>query len=368
MVPVDRDTGAGAGAGVGRPRGGVRDGVPAPNVPPSPSRPDSPAPPLVLDHLLRLSGPHGVFEHADHARPRLGHGYCVDDNARVLVVLERLGWPPATADLSEHSLSTVLDGLGENGWRNRLSADGTWLDQLGSEDCHGRALWGLGCRLRRRSAEEALVEKLAVGLRRELVAPRAIAYGILGAVEVVDHPVLGGAAEGFVERGVARLPPAGSGAWPWPEDRLTYANARIPEALIAAGSALGEGGLIAGGVALLEWLAAVETEGDRFSFTPVGGRSRSGREGRFDQQPIEAWAMLDACRRAGRVTGDLRWDGRARIAREWFFGRNDNGVWMYDTETGGGCDGLTAGGRNENRGAESTLAALAAVADTRLDP
>jgi hypothetical protein len=330
--------------------------------------PDREPPPLVLDHLDRLTGPHGLYEHADHSTPRTEHGYCVDDNARVMLVLGRLGGELRATDLYRKSRAMVLDGRTAGGWRNRLSADGRWLDELGSEDAHGRALWGLACHLARVPDDEQAAEALSQGFGRVLTFPRSIAYGVLGAAEVVDHPAVAWSAECFLERSAIVLPVHGTGDWKWPEDRLTYANARLPEAQVALGTALGIDRLIVDGLELLEWLVDVEWGGDHFSFTPTGGRGREGTASRYDQQPIEAWAMMDACRLAWLVTGDDAWERRARSARDWFFGSNDNHVWLYDPATGGGCDGLTADGRNENRGAESTLAALAAVADGRRHP
>jgi hypothetical protein len=149
---------------------------------------------------------------------------------------------------------------------------------------------------------------------------------------------------------------------------LTYDNARLPEALLAAGTALSDPSLVATGLRLLEWLVSVETSDEHFSFTPTGGQSvRQPRPG-YDQQPIEAWAMTDGCHRAWTITGDEVWRLRALRATRWLLGSNDAGMVMYDRDTGATCDGLQDGSVNENQGAESTLAGVAALQVTaRID-
>ncbi len=148
--------------------------------------------------------------------------------------------------------------------------------------------------------------------------------------------------------------------WPWPEQRLAYDNARLAEARVAAGVTLEDSTLLDEGLALLDWLAANETLGDHFSFVPVGGRGPGELPPAFDQQPIEAGAMADACAAAFAATGDGYWADLAVRAAEWFLGRNDTGIPLFDAVSGGGCDGLMARGRNENQGAESTLALIGA--------
>jgi hypothetical protein len=150
-------------------------------------------------------------------------------------------------------------------------------------------------------------------------------------------------------------------AWPWPQPRLTYANAAIAEALVAAGAALGIGPVVADGLALLDWLLAVETSGGHLSVTPVGGWGPGETRATFDQQPIEAAALADACARALALTGEPRWASGLERSIRWFLGDNAGGVVLYDRDTGGGFDALTSTGRNTNQGAESTLAMLATM-------
>ena len=196
---------------------------------------------------------------------------------------------------------------------------------------------------------------------------RAMVFAGLGAVEVWDAVPGHDGARALLEdvasfHGRAR----GGSRWPWPEPRLTYANAALPEALIAAGAALGDETTLARGLHLLAWLLDGETGDGHLSVTPVGGRGPSDpRQPRFDQQPIEVAALADACARAYAVTGDQRWADGLRLAATWFLGRNDVGVPLFDPVSGGGCDGLEAGGRNENQGAESTIAVITALQQVR---
>jgi hypothetical protein len=153
--------------------------------------------------------------------------------------------------------------------------------------------------------------------------------------------------------------------WPWPEPRLAYDNARLAEARIAAGVAFARPELLDDGLLLLEWLIGIERTGDHFSFAPTGGFGPGDPRPGFDQQPIEAGAMADACARAFLATGERRYAELAELAANWFFGLNDAGVALYDPITGGCCDGLEHAGRNENQGAESTLALISALQSVR---
>jgi len=156
-----------------------------------------------------------------------------------------------------------------------------------------------------------------------------------------------------------------SPAWPWPEDRLSYANAAIPEAMLAVGTAIDRPQLIADGLILLEWLLERETLNGHLSVTPVGGSGPGDRAGQFDQQPIEVAAMADACSRAYNLTGEQRWADVVQLSMGWFEGDNDSRHVMWDPATGGGFDGLTAVGPNLNQGAESTLAFISTCQQVR---
>jgi hypothetical protein len=153
----------------------------------------------------------------------------------------------------------------------------------------------------------------------------------------------------------------GSASWPWPEARLTYANAVFPEVLMAAGEHLHDARALDDGLALLGWLLDLETSGSHLSVTPVGGWAPGEARPAFDQQPIEVAALADACARAFRLTGDRCWERGVERAASWFLGENDAGTPLYDPVTGGGYDGLHIDGRNANQGAESTLAMIATL-------
>ena len=310
-----------------------------------------------VDHLGRLMGPMGLFEHARYRQPRHAHGYTTDDNSRALVVTAGL---PDAGWIFDRCLRFVMAAASPGLWRNRMTAEGRWSDRDRSEDAHGRAIWGMGATMAGGATSAGLVEAFDMASRVVLVAPRAIAYSVLGAA----HAVVGGqavdAAERIIERYSERCPVPRPGRWRWPEDRLTYANARIPQAMIVAGETMDRAELIADGLDLLEWLVEVEWRDDHFSFTPVRGRGSGERGPVFDQQPIEAWAMADACAVAGEVTHDAKWRERVEAAVEWFWGRNDGSRLLVDSVDGACFDGLQAEGVNRNSGAESTLSALGA--------
>ena len=257
-----------------------------------------------FQHLLEMSDDVGVFEHAELTAPRLEHGYCTDDVARALVALIR---EPAPAPQLERLTAICLAFLeraqcSDGRFRNRLSVEGHWLDAVGSDDTTGRALWAAGTTAasahgfaqRRRAL--ALFE---AGAEFRTSSPRANAFAALGAAALLATAAPPAAAYALLTRaaaGLGRVPP--DPEWPWPEARLAYANAVLAEARIAAGAALDNDPLLAEGLDLLAWLVRIETRGDHFSFTPVGGWAPGDRRPGFDQQPIEAAAMADACARA----------------------------------------------------------------------
>jgi hypothetical protein len=317
-------------------------------------------------HVVAMTDRHGTFEHAELAAPRREHGYCVDDMARILLVTSREPAPsPVSLELARRSLRFLADAQGATGRsRNRRSADGRWHGRRGTEDCWGRSVWALG------SAAAASAGYPADSARsyfdhaaqQRSPWPRAMAFAALGAAAVLDadpravraRALLTDAAEALRDLGSPRTT-----GWVWPEPRLSYANAAVPDALLAAGHALGRYELTERGLELLGWLLDRETVEGHLSVTPVGGAGPEDRGPAFDQQPIEVAAMADACARAAALTGDPRWVAGVRMAGAWFDGDNDAGAVMWDPSTGGGFDGLTADGPNRNQGAESTLALLA---------
>jgi hypothetical protein len=313
-------------------------------------------PVLNWSHLRRLTGPHGLFEHARGRSPDHVHGYTTDDNGRALVVLARAG---AETELLQPYLRYVLAGAHVDGWRNRMTADGIWADRLGSEDAMGRAVWGLGELANSRGIDETTAKALTRGLTFTSSHPRALAYLILGAAAAA----LAGIPEALrsVRSNLDRLPRKAVGNWRWPEPRLNYDNARIPEALIRGGTVVSDQRVVDDGIDLLEWLVEVESGETGFSFTPVGGREPGDSKPQFDQQPLEAWAMSDACQAASLVAHTSYWEERSIDAARWFQGYNDSRLQLYDPSSGAGYDGLGRHHVNLNQGAESTLAALGSV-------
>jgi hypothetical protein len=315
-----------------------------------------------LDHLQRLTGTHGLYEHALYDVPRAAHGYATDDNARALVVLARDLELGVSEIASRPYLDFVTFGVVAGGWHNRMSDSGDWDDRRGSDDAHGRAIWGLGESLARGFDEERVVDVFQAGLLSfDSTYPRSVAYATLGAIAATGAGIFDPLLERFLEKMATRLPDPQPGEWAWPEPRLTYDNARVPEALIQAGSATADTAMVERGLDLLDWLVNAEHGPKGFSFTPVGGRGPDDAKPGFDQQPIEAWGMADACFAAYRADGQPSWRTSCIEAADWFLGKNDIGAEMYDPVTGAGYDGLESDGVNQNRGAESTLAALGAL-------
>jgi hypothetical protein len=329
------------------------------------------APVLVFDHLLRLTDKRGLFEHAQLSDPRPEHGYCVDDVARGLVVVCReSSADPNVRRLERHYLDFVLAAIGPDGTcRNRMDADGGWLDEPGLGDWWGRAVWGLGVAAARAHSETARAPALAAfhaAARQRSTHSRAMAYAALGAAEVLRAVPADRAARAILAAAVRCIGPIGTvRGWPWPEARLRYANGTLVEALIVAGVELGDAVILDRGLILLGFLLRTETRDGQLSVTPVGGRGRNEIGPGFDQQPIEVAALADACASAYRATDDPRWLTGVRLAWRWFLGHNDASTPMFDATTGGGYDGLEAAGHNRNQGAESTLAMLSTAQHAR---
>lgn len=319
-------------------------------------------PVVTFEHLYRLSDDAGLFEHAEFTRPRRRHGYCVDDVARGLLVAAREEQPsPRLRTMSTMYLRFVLDAQAPDGrFRNRRGTDLRWQDEPTVEDCWGRALWGLGTAAARRPdlAELALPAfDRGAGLRSEW--SRAMAFAALGAVEILRVRPEHLAARALLADAVTVIGrPEQRAQWRWPELRLRYANAALPEVLISAGMLLDDAQALEDGLTMLDWLVQVESERGHFSITPVDGWSLGEPRPAFDQQPIELAAIADACAAAFDVTGDPRWADAVQLAAAWFVGANDARVSLVDPISGGGCDGLLSVGRNENQGAESTLAMI----------
>jgi len=319
-------------------------------------------------HLRRLTDTGGLYEHAEGVVPRREHGYCLDDVARALVVVCRDDEAPELDDLREHYLAFVLAAQEPDGrFHNRRLPDLTWSDPASVDDCWGRGLWGLGTAVARAPhLHERALAGFEAGAMLRSPHRRAMAFAALGAAEVLT--VLPGHREAralMTAVAIAVGRPAADKAWPWPESRLSYANAVLPEALLAAGAALDSPSLVAKGLGLLSWLLDRQTRDGHLSVVPAGGRGPGEAGPAFDQQPIEVAALADACARAHLIAGRQPWAEGTELAAAWFLGVNDSGTPMHDPTTGGGFDGLELAGRNENQGAESTLALLSTLQQAR---
>lgn len=325
----------------------------------------------VFDHLDRLTDGRGLFEHARYDAPRPEHGYCVDDVARALVVVCREADQSRQMQrLTRHYLQFTASAVDPDGaCHNRMSTDGQWRDEASLGDWWGRALWGLGFAAVHAPTEALRASALFAfrsAARRRSPHRRSMVFAGLGAAELLLHSPNEIAAQHLVCDAVEAVGADGPAAdWPWPEPRLSYGNGSVVELLLLAGAALRDAPLHARGLRLLDFLLRTETCDGHLSVTPVLGRGPGETGPAFDQQPIEVAALADACARAYEATEDPRWLEAVALAWGWFCGDNDSGTPMFDARTGGGFDGLEAGGHNRNQGAESTLAMLSTAQHAR---
>ena len=337
-------------------------------------------PELKLDHLFRMSDSTGIFQHASFTVPNFSEGYCTDDNSRALVLalmLRRLGHRsgPLDAHLATYMafLNHAFDRRRER-FRNFMGFGRNWLEDVGSEDCHGHALWALGLCVSEAGHDsfQMLAGELferALPVAAGFTSPRAWASTLIGIDEYLRR-LEGDRRAGRIRdiltaRLVQRHADAASGEWPWFEEKVSYANARLPHALLLSGRGLGNETMVELGLSTLRWLVGVQTS-ESGAFRPVGSNGfflRGGERAQFDQQPIEAQVTVSACIAAYHARPDPFWLGEARRAFEWFLGRNDLGLAVYDATTGGCRDGLHMDRLSQNQGAESTLAFLTALAE-----
>jgi glycosyltransferase involved in cell wall biosynthesis len=341
-------------------------------------------PAIKLDHLYRMTDHTGMVEHAVFVVPNYPEGYTTDDNARALIVttlLEDLGFraPAGSADLASRYLAFLwhaFDPITKR-FRNCLSYECLWQEQEGSEDSHGRAIWGLGTVLGKsknaglRGAAGRMFE-LAVPAAVEFKSPRACAFALLGLQEYLDSfpgdRAALTASDALANRLLNSYRSNRSDDWKWFENGLAYSNARLPQALIRAGERAANEEMVAAGLEALDWLVTIQRCEVKGHFVPIGSQgfySKNGEKARFDQQPVEACAVVSACLQAYRATGKGRWRKEAWRAFNWFLGDNDLQIALYDPATGGCRDGLHPDRANENQGAESTLSFLMALLEMR---
>jgi glycosyltransferase involved in cell wall biosynthesis len=338
-------------------------------------------PEMRIDHFLSMCDDTGLLQHAVHSVPDRHHGYCVDDNARALLVA------CAFNHRGERRLPEVMTtrfaAFVQHAWnpdtrrfRNFLSFDRRWLEDRGSEDSHARTLWALGeCSRddanpsRRRWAEALFAEALSTV--KDFRSPRAWAFTLLG----LDAYHAAGPKDAnaihmrklLADRLMFILSLVETKDWTWFEEGLAYDNARLPQALIVTGTSLGVPEYIEAGLKSLRWLMALQTAPEGF-FRPVGNESFGERRRRpraFDQQPLEATATISACAAARRAEGEAPWKAHMMRVFGWFLGDNDLGLPLVDVDTGSCRDGLHPDRPNENRGGESVVCYLLSLAEIR---
>ena len=330
-----------------------------------------------LRHVQVLTDGTGILQHASYGAPNHDHGYCSDDNARALIagaLHSRLyGYDEQIMPIQEYLgfLNYAFnDRTGR--FRNFMSYDRQWLEDIGSEDSHGRTIWALGVTVA--MAPNEAVSGLAQDLLVRALPPigafpyiRSKAFSLIGldaylSVEP-DDVQAGQVRADLAEQLYAAYVQNAHPDWPWWEDVVTYANAKLPHALLLCGQALGRQDWVEAALLALRWLIGVQMAEDGH-LTIIGNRGwlvRGGGRARLAQQPLEAHAIVLAALTATRITGDRAWVDVALRALEWFLGRNDRGLPLYNADTGGCHDGLEDDQVNANQGAESTLAYLSSV-------
>ncbi|MDD4736783.1 MAG: glycosyltransferase family 4 protein [Kiritimatiellae bacterium] len=337
-------------------------------------------PKLKLDHLARMTDSTGIFQHAIFTVPNFSEGYCTDDNARAFILAVQLD-VLKEEPLRMRTLATTYAAFLQHAFNpetgrfhNHMSFDRQWLDPQGSEDSHGRALWALGLAAGRspyRSfqvmAGQLFVQALPVVM--DFSSPRAWAFSLMGIHEYLRR-LSGDSTVNHIRDTLTTLlmelyDRTAQPDWPWFEEVLTYDNARISHALIVNGRASGQPAVLERGLQTLRWLAEVQTS-EHGHLRPIGSNGfypRGGTRALFDQQPLEAYAMVSASLAAFRATSDAWWFEQAHRAFDWFLGWNDLGLELYSPSTGGCRDALHVDRVNGNQGAESTLAFLMSLAE-----
>jgi len=349
------------------------------------------APQLKLDHIERLTDSTGLFQHAVFSVPNYNEGYTTDDNARALIVSAQLedlsnlsrseaALPalPRVQEFAHRYLAFLWHAFNpeEQRFRNFMDYDRRWLEEVGSEDSHGRAIWALGTVLAR-SKRESLqgmsgrLFEAALPAVLDFVSPRAWTFALLGIHRYLrrfpgDRAVLT-AQSTLVQRLIQLYRSNRTKDWHWFEDSATYCNPALSQALLRYGHANNDAEAIAIGLESLAWLVEIQ-QSEQGWIMPIGNQGfylKGGPVSYFDQQPVEVYSLLSACLDAYRATKDLKWYQHATQAFEWFFGRNALGVSVYDKVTGGCRDGLHIDRLNENQGAESTLSFIQSLLEMK---
>ncbi len=353
-------------------------------VKPLDQRPDE-LPPLKLDHLHHMTDDTGILQHAKFTIPNYYEGYCIDDNARALIVSTylaelELGSGQILALTTRYLAFIAYAFNSETGrFRNFMDYQRHWLEENGSEDSHGRTLWALGTVIGRSSTPDLIsmassLFEQALPAIVDTTSPRAWAFTLIGIHEYFRRfngdRLVSQMRDELAERLLTLYQANRRDEWRWYESGLAYCNAVLPLAMLMCGQWIPDASMMAAGLESLKWLANIQrSDGPGGHFIPIGSNGfyqHGGERARFDQQPVEAQTMVSACLEAYQTTGDKYWRMEAQRAFEWFLGRNDLNLPVYDPTTGGCRDGLHPDRANENQGAESTLAFLQAWLGLRL--
>ncbi len=332
-----------------------------------------PKPEADLRHLIKMTDDTGIFQHALYSMPDPHHGYCIDDNARALITAvlhaQLAGYDERVVPLHRYLSFLHYAYNDQTGvFRNFMAYDRRWLEDVGSPDSQGRTLWALGTAAAK--APDNDTRDLALELLRKalpgvstLIDLRAKAFTLVGledwlTVEIDHHAAK--LRDRYAQDLLDAFNQHAGDDWPWCEQIATYANAKLCHALILCGRSMRRDDMVTQGLASMRWLLDVQTaeQGHLSIIGNAGWLPRGGTKAKFDQQPLEAHALVHGCLAAAHVTGDHAWTKEARRCFQWFTGKNDLGTSLYIPDTGGCMDGLQAGGVNRNQGAESTLAYL----------
>ena len=343
-----------------------------------------------LAGFLRACDDTGIIQHSRHNIPDRSHGYCIDDNARALMLVNRM---QHRSDIDTGKLATVFASFVQDAWnpdvgsfRNFMDFRRNWLEPKGSEDSCARAIWALGATAR--EGECAEIRRWAADLFKttavsalQFKSPRATAFSMLAADHILTVDPGNSLARQLASNGLEHLKALLCAArrpdWAWFEHVLAYDNCRISEALIRLGHRFDDAEALEYGLETLEWISQHQTAPGGY-FRCVGSTSFGQaltKPEPYDQQPVEAWATIDAAQAAYAVTRDRIWVARALSAYAWFLGDNDRGIAVANLATGSCRDGITPRGLNLNEGAESvlsfhlahfTLKALLAQSDDQL--
>lgn len=335
-------------------------------------------PKIRTDYLKKLTDQTGILQHAKYSIPNFKDGYCLDDNSRALILTVLLENTPNYDDdirgLQEIYASYINYAFDENNrvFRNLLSYDKKWLEEKGSEDSNGRAIWALGTVINKSRNQPlqnwaADVFVRAIKSADTFTSPRAWAFVLLGISEYLSKfggdRIVSQIRDDLEKKLTNIYKSVSSDDWKWFENYLTYSNAKIPFGLISSAIVSGNEQALSIGIDSLKWLCVIQKSSNG-NFAPIGNDGfyiRGKKRAWFDQQPIEAYATIAATLKAFEVTKDKYWLKEARLTFEWFLGRNDNQISLVDHNTGACRDGLHIDRANANMGAESNLSYLLAL-------